>query len=142
MTGVQTCALPIYVDRIHAWLASSYWATGIPRETLVRAMDRSVCFGAFVDGVQVGFARAVTDATTYAYVCDVIVDEAWRGRGVGKALMGALMAHPDLQGLRRMGLVTRDAHALYSQMGFAPLAFPDRHMEITRRSPYLDASGG
>ena len=74
------------VDRIHAWLASSYWATGIPRETLVRAMDRSVCFGAFVDGVQVGFARAVTDATTYAYVCDVIVDEAWRGRGVGKAL--------------------------------------------------------
>ena len=131
------------VDRIHAWLAGSYWATDIPRATVVRAMERSVCFAAFADGVQVGFALPVTDAATYAEVCDVIVDDAWRGRGVGKALMAALMTHPDLQDLRRMGLVARDAHALYRQFGFAPLAFPGRHMEITRRSPYLppDAAG-
>lgn len=126
------------LDRIHGWLSRSYWAAGIPRETVARAMERSVCFGAFADGAQVGFARAVTDGTTYAYIADVIVDDAYRGKGVGTALMSAMMAHPDLQGLRRMGLVTRDAHALYEPLGFRPLAHPERHMEITRPGSYHD----
>ena len=124
------------VDRIHAWLAASYWATGIPREVLERAMARSLCFGAFVDGVQVGFARVVTDEATFAYLCDVIVDEAHRGAGVGTSLIAAVLEHPGLQGLRRMGLVTRDAHALYARFGFVPLAHPDRHLERVVANPY------
>ena len=126
----------IDVDRVHAWLAGVYWSIGIPRDVVARAMERSLCFAAFVDGVQVGFARAVTDATTFAYVCDVIVDEAFRGKGVGKELMAAMMAHPDLQGLRRMSLVTRDAHSLYEPLGFKALGHPERHMEVVRPSIY------
>lgn len=124
------------VDRIHGWLSRAYWSVGIPRDVVKRAMERSLCFAAFVDGVQVGFARAVTDATTFAYVCDVIVDEEHRGKGVGNALITAMMAHPDLQNLRRMGLVTRDAQSLYEPFGFAALANPERHMEVVRTMEY------
>jgi ribosomal protein S18 acetylase RimI-like enzyme len=142
MTEVTSDKSRLDVDRVHAWIAASYWATGIPRDVMVRAIERSLCFGAFDDGVQVGFARVVTDATTFAYVCDVIVDEAHRGQGVGKALMTALMAHPDLQGLRRLGLVTHNAHALYEPFGFRSLAHPERHMEITRPGMYLQEPDG
>ncbi|HUA34722.1 MAG TPA: GNAT family N-acetyltransferase [Candidatus Binataceae bacterium] len=117
------------VDAIRAFLARSYWANGIAREVVARAVANSLCFGAFAGAAQIGFVRVVTDCATFAYVADVYVLEAYRGRGISKALMAAVRAHPDLQGLRRWHLATRDAHGLYRQFGFTALENPDRHME-------------
>ena len=125
------------VDAIHAFLTQSYWSPGIPRATVARAIGNSLCFGVFWQGQQVGFARMVTDKTTFAYLCDVYVLEAHRGRGVSKQLMNYIMKHPDLQGLRRMMLATRDAHGLYAQFGFTPLSAPDRIMEVLKPNIYL-----
>lgn len=120
------------VDAIHAYLSGeSYWARGIPREVVQRAVRHSLCFGIFDGGAQVAFARLVTDRATYAYVADVYVLQPYRGRGLGKWLMEAAMAHPDVQGLRRWELVTKDAHGLYERFGFAALARPERSMERT-----------
>ncbi|MCC7012044.1 MAG: GNAT family N-acetyltransferase [Planctomycetes bacterium] len=109
----------------------AYWALGRSRERIERSLAHSLVFGAYRDGRQLGFARVVTDRATFAYLCDVFVIESARGQGIGKRLMGAVCAHPDLQGLRRFHLVTRDAHALYAQFGFTPLATPELHMERT-----------
>lgn len=117
------------INAIHAYLTQSYWSPGIPRETVARAIANSLCFGLYHQGSQVGFARMVTDRATFAYLADVYVLEAHRGKGLAKWLMAEIMAHPDLQGLRRMMLATRDAHALYAQYGFTPLKAPDRMME-------------
>ena len=125
------------IDAIHAFLTQSYWSPGIPRATVARAIANSLCFGVFWQGQQVGFARMVTDKTTFAYLCDVYVLEAHRGRGVSKQLMEYIMKHPDLQGLRRMMLATRDAHGLYAQFGFTPLSAPDRIMEVLKPNIYL-----
>ena len=114
---------------IHAFLAKSYWAKGIPRETLERALRGSLCFGAYRAERQLGFARAVTDGATFAYLADIFVVPESRERGVSRALMDAIIAHPDLQGLRRWMLATRDAHGLYAKYGFTPLSSPDRFME-------------
>ncbi len=124
------------VDAIQAYLARSYWAEGIPREVVAGAIAGSVPFSLFHGDQQVGFARVITDRATYAYLADVYVLEEHRGRGLGKWLIETVMSHPDLQGLRRMGLVTRDAHTLYEPFGFRPLAAPERHMEISRPNPY------
>lgn len=124
------------IDAIHAFLTQSYWSPGIPRATVARAIENSLCFGAFCDGQQVGFARMVTDKTTFAYLCDVYVLEEHRGRGLSKQLMDHVVKHPDLQGLRRMMLATRDAHGLYAQYGFTPLSAPDRIMEVLRPDIY------
>lgn len=124
------------VDATHAFLANSYWSPGIPRAVVERAMANSLCFGILCDGKQIGFARMVTDRATFAYLADVYVLEAYRGRGLAKRLVGELMQHPDLQGLRRMLLATRDAHGLYAQYGFKPLAAPDRMMEILKPNAY------
>ena len=124
------------LDAIHGFLARSYWAAGIPRDVLERAIDNSICFGAFADGRQVGFARVVTDRATYAYVSDVFVLESHRGRGVGKQLMEAIMSHPELQALRRWTLFTRDAHELYRRYGFREPRHPDRLMEVFNDCPY------
>jgi GNAT superfamily N-acetyltransferase len=121
---------------IHGFLTASYWARGIPRETVARSMEHSLCFGAFDGDRQVGFARVISDRATYAYVCDVFALESDRKRGIGKSLMAAIMAHPELQGLRRWTLATRDAHGLYRQFGFGAPAYPDRQMEILDRTPY------
>lgn len=119
------------VDVIHGFLShESYWAQGISRERLERAIRHSLCFGAYDDGRQVGFARVISDYTTFAYVADVFVLPSHRGKGVSKQVMQAIKAHPALQGLRRWMLVTRDAQGLYSQFGFAPLDAPERHMQI------------
>jgi GNAT superfamily N-acetyltransferase len=120
----------------HAFLSGSYWAAGIPLATLRKAIDNSLCVAAFAGGQQVGFARVVTDRATYAYLCDVFVLDTARGAGIGKALVEAVVAHPDLQGLRRFALATRDAHKLYAAYGFAPLTGPDRFMEIYRPGVY------
>ena len=124
-------------ETIHAFLANSYWAKGIPREILDRAIDHSLAFGLYEGPKQVGFARVVTDRATYAYLADVFVLEPHRGRGLGKWLVEVILAHPDLSGLRRWGLVTRDAHGIYSQHGFTQLSHPERHMEISDPDVYL-----
>ena len=124
------------LDMIHGFLTASYWALGIPRETVARSMEHSLCFGAFDGDRQVGFARVISDRATYAYVSDVFALESDRKRGIGKSLMAAIMAHPELQGLRRWTLATRDAHGLYRQFGFGSPAHPDRQMEILDRTPY------
>ncbi len=127
------------VDAVHAYLTRSYWAQGIPRDVVARALTHSLCFGLYhepADGgarTQVGLARVITDRATYAYLCDVYVREEHQGRGLGKRLIGAIMRHPDLQGLRRLGLFTRDAHGLYEGFGFTALSHPERAME--RRDP-------
>jgi GNAT superfamily N-acetyltransferase len=127
------------VDVIHGFLAGSYWAAGIPRETVERAVRHSLCFGAYEDGRQVGFARVISDRATFAYVSDVFVLPSHRGRGVGTRLMSAILAHPELQGLRRWTLFTRDAHALYRKVGFGESAHPERLMEIVS-PPYPAAA--
>ena len=124
------------VTAIHAFLTQSYWSPGIPRSTIERAIANSLCFGAFWQGQQVGFARMVTDKATFAYLCDVYVLEAHRGQGLAQELMNHIVRHPDLQGLRRMMLATRDAHGLYAKYGFTPLAAPDRMMEVHRPNVY------
>ncbi len=116
---------------VHAFLVNSYWSPGIPRDVVARAIASSLPFGLYDGtGAQVGFARVITDRATFAYIADVFVDEAFRGKGLGKLLMSAIMSHPDLQGLRRWSLATRDAHGLYRQFGFSDLAHPERFMEI------------
>jgi GNAT superfamily N-acetyltransferase len=114
---------------IHGFLRTAYWSAGVPEDVVRRAVDNSLCFGLYEHDRQVGFARAITDRATYAYLADVFVLPSHRGRGLGRWLMECVMAHPDLQGLRRFSLVTRDAHALYRPFGFDALASPDRYME-------------
>jgi GNAT superfamily N-acetyltransferase len=117
------------VRAIHAFLSQeSYWAGGVAFDVVQRAVEHSLPFGAFDDGAQVGFARVITDRATFAYLADVYVLPTHRGRGIAQQLMSAIVAHPDLQSLRRWHLVTRDAHALYAQFGFEPLDAPERHM--------------
>jgi len=135
-TVVTTDRSRLDLDTIHGFLTTSYWARGIPRETVARSMEHSLCFGALDGDRQVGFARVISDRATFAYVCDVFALESERGRGVGKSLMAAIMAHPDLQGLRRWTLATRDAQDLYRQFGFGPPAHPERQMEVLVRDPY------
>ena len=114
----------------------SYWAQEITREILDRSIENSLCFGAYLDGRQIGFARVVTDYATFAWLADVFVVEEQRGKGFSKRLVAAVLAHPRLQGLRRFQLGTRDAHGLYARFGFKPLAFPERFMEIRAESGY------
>jgi len=130
----------IDVEAAHAYLSTSYWAQDIPLATLRKAIKNSLCVAAFADGKQVGFARAVTDRATFAYLADVYVLDAHRGRGLSKQLVGALVEHPELQGLRRLMLVTRDAQGLYEKFGFTALAHPERVMELHRPDVYLAGS--
>jgi ribosomal protein S18 acetylase RimI-like enzyme len=128
------------LDAVHAYLRRSYWAEDIPRELLARAVANSIPFSVKLGAEQVGFARVVTDRATFAYLSDVYILEAYRGRGLARRLMDAVMAHPDLQGLRRFSLTTRDAEGLYRQFGFTELAAPQRHLEIVRPGMYKGAS--
>lgn len=127
------------IDRaaVHRFLSEhSYWAAGVPREIVDRAIDHSLCVGVYKNDEQLAFSRAVTDRSTFAYVADVFVLPGFRGDGLGKWMMDALLRHPQLQGLRRWLLATRDAHGLYSQFGFVPLANPTRLMERHDRDVY------
>jgi GNAT superfamily N-acetyltransferase len=118
------------IDLIHGFLAGeSYWVPGIRREFVERAVARSICFGVYADGGQVAFARVVTDGAGFAWLADVFVVGGERGRGIGRRLMAFVMSHPDLQRIRRFMLATRDAHGLYAEFGFTPLAHPERLME-------------
>jgi ribosomal protein S18 acetylase RimI-like enzyme len=118
------------LDVIHGFLHDSYWAQGIPRATVEKSIRNSLCFGLFHRETQVGFARVISDYATFAYLADVFLLPEYRGRGLAKWLMECIMSHPELEGLRRWLLVTRDAHGLYRKSGFQPLAHPERLMEI------------
>lgn len=121
-------------DVIHRFLCQdSYWSRGVPRDLVDRSIDNALCFGLYApDGALAGFARAVTDAATVAYVGDVFVLEAHRGRGLGVWLMETLLAHPELQGLRRIELGTADAHTLYERFGFRPHPAPQDQLYLVR----------
>lgn len=122
------------VTAIHAYLTTSYWAAGIPRDIVARSITNSLCIGVYApDGAQVGLVRVITDYATFAYLCDVYILKPHRGRGLSKAALRLLSTHPRQQNLRRLHLVTQDAHGLYTQFGFTPVAQPERHME--RRDP-------
>lgn len=133
---ISTDAARLDLGLIHGALAASYWAAGIPRDVVERAIAHSINFGLFQQERQIGFARVITDRATFAYLADVFVLDEFRGRGLGKWLVGAVREHPELQGLRRWMLVTRDAHGLYGPLGFGPLAHPERVMEIHAPSVY------
>jgi GNAT superfamily N-acetyltransferase len=120
------------VSTIHEYLTQSYWSPGVARTVVQRAIEGSLCFGVFFRGKQVGFARVVTDTATFAYLADVFILEPHRGKGLSKRLMAFIFAYPNLQGLRRFMLATRDAHGLYKQFGFTELSNPARFMELHR----------
>jgi GNAT superfamily N-acetyltransferase len=136
---ITTDPARVDVDAAHAYLSRSYWAEAIPRELLAKAMARSLCFALLDGDRQVGLARVISDGATFAYLCDVYVLEECRGQGLGKWLIETVMTHPDLQGLRRFVLATRDAHGLYAPFGFAPPQRPQVYMEIVRPDLYKKA---
>lgn len=125
------------LDAVHGFLSTCYWSPGIARERVARAIEHSLCIGVYdpssprPDGRpgQAAFARVVTDCASFAYLCDVFVMEAYRGQGLSKRMMSALVAEPALDGIRRFCLLTRDAHGLYRQFGFGPISDPTRYME-------------
>lgn len=131
----------LQMDVIHPFLAGSYWAAGIPREIVARSIAGSLSFGVYHGGQQVGFARVISDRATFAYVADVFVLEAHRGRGLARWMMQCILETPELQGLRRWLLVTRDAHQLYHNVGFVTVERPDGFMEIVRRDIYRRDKG-
>ena len=157
---IDTDPARIDLDVVHGFLSTSYWAQGIPRDVVKRSIEGALCFGIFHDGgaapgadaspgsaaaqrpgAQVGFARAITDYATFAYVGDVFVLEPFRGQGLSKWLMECMTGHPDLQGLRRWMLATRDAHGLYRQFGFTEVANPERWMHRWDPDIYVKRGG-
>jgi GNAT superfamily N-acetyltransferase len=138
---ISTAPDRLDLDVVHGFLTASYWATGIPRATVERSLAGSLNFGLYRDGAQIGFARFVTDGATFAYLADVFVLPDHRGQGLAKWLVGTALTHPALTGLRRVLLATRDAHALYAQFGFTPLARPERFMEILELDVYSHRGG-
>ena len=123
---------PARIDAVmvHEFLTNSYWAKGIPLETVRRSIENSIAFGVYHGQKQVGFARIISDCATFAYLADVFILPAYRGRGLSRWLMECVASHPDLQGLRRWMLATKDAHGLYAEFGFTPIKTPDSWMEI------------
>ena len=124
------------IDLIHSFLTRSYWAEGISKEIIRRSVEGALCFGVFENDKQVGFARMITDRATFAYLADVFIIEEYRGLGLSKWLIEVILSHPELQGLRRMMLATRDAHELYKKFGFTPLNNVDRWMHIHHPDVY------
>lgn len=137
---ISTDKETINVDYVHSFLSQSYWAENIPLLTVRRSIEGSLCFALFKGDQQIGFARVITDAATFAYLADVFIDESFRGLGLSKWLVEVIMGHPQLQGLRRFLLATKDAHGLYSQVGFQPLNFVDRWMQVHQPNVYKVAS--
>jgi GNAT superfamily N-acetyltransferase len=126
---ISTDASRLDLGTVHDFLRTSYWAAGVTSEIVERSVENSMVFGVYHGAEQVGFARVVTDHATFAYLADVFVLETHRGQGLGKWLIEAILSHPDLQGLRRWMLATRDAHELYRRHGFDDLGSPHIFME-------------
>lgn len=126
---ISTDPARLDLDVICDFLARAYWAKGRPRERIERSLANSLAFGMYADNKQIGLARVVTDFATFAWLCDVFIDETYRGKDLGKWLMESILSHPELQGLRRWLLATRDAQGLYKQFGWTPLEKPERWMQ-------------
>lgn len=126
---ISTDPARLDLDAICDMLSRAYWAEGRTREMIARSLENSLVFGVYLAGRQVGMGRVISDFTIFAYLCDVFIQEEYRGRGLSKKLMHTILSHPDLQGLRKMILVTMDAHGLYAQFGFEPLAKAEMMME-------------
>lgn len=127
---ISTDAARLQLDVIHKYLSEeSYWAKGREFEITKRAIENSLPFGIYQGDAQAGFARVITDKATFAWLADVFILPEYRGKSLSKRLMEAILSHPELQGLRRWVLATKDAHGLYAQYGFTPMKFPERWME-------------
>jgi GNAT superfamily N-acetyltransferase len=126
---ISTDASMLDLEVVHGYLSRSYWAAGVPEDVVRRSIENSLCFGVYRGEEQAGFARVVTDRATFAYLADVFVLEDHRGQGIGKWLVEVILSHPELQGLRRWMLATRDAHDLYRRYAFKELARPGIFME-------------
>ncbi|KAA1013617.1 GNAT family N-acetyltransferase [Paraburkholderia panacisoli] len=125
------------IEMVYAFLSQETgWAKGMPRDTFERAVAGSLCFGGYIDGTQIAFARLITDEATFAYLCDVFVLPAYRGKGYATTLMKQIFASPSLTGLRRIVLVTTDAHHVYEPHGFTQVANPERYMELHNPDVY------
>jgi GNAT superfamily N-acetyltransferase len=133
---ISTDKSKLDIPYIHSFLTTSYWAEGIPVETVQKSVEWSMCFGLYMNDRQIGFARMITDRATFGYLADVFIEEAYRGQGLSKWLMEIIIDHPDLQGFRRLMLATRDAHGLYRKYGFSDLSFPERWMHIHNPGVY------
>ncbi len=133
---ISTDKTKLDLDTIHAYLFDCYWAKGIPKETVVRSIENSLCFGVYRDDEQVGFCRVITDYATFMYLADVFILEAHRGQKLGVALIDAVVNHPDLQGIRTWTLLTRDAHGLYQKFAFENHVDPTRFMIRKVPNPY------
>jgi N-acetylglutamate synthase-like GNAT family acetyltransferase len=136
---ISTDPARVKIGMVHEFLTNSYWAKGIPLETVRRSIENSIAFGLYHGQQQVGFARIISDLATFAYLADVFISPAYRGRGLSQWLMECIVSHPDLQGLRRWMLATQDAHGLYAKFGFTPIKNPDSWMEIHRPDVYAKA---
>lgn len=130
--SVSTDRDKLDIDMIHTYLSNqAYWSKGRSRSVVEKSVANSLCFGLYhTSGQQVGFARVVTDYAVFAWLMDVFIIDDYRGRGLGKQLITAVISHPELQNLQRWGLLTADAHALYQQYGFSPIASPEWFMEL------------
>ncbi len=138
---VSTDKQRVDLDVVHGYLTRSYWAEGVPREIVQRSIEHSLVFGVYKGAEQVGFARIISDLATFAYLCDVFILEPYRGQGLSVWLMECIVAHPDLQGLRRWILFTRDAHGLYEKVGFKRLPTAERVMARPLPDFYKEAKG-
>jgi N-acetylglutamate synthase-like GNAT family acetyltransferase len=126
---VSTDRSKIDLNKVCDFLARSYWANNRKRETIMKSIEHSLCFSLFDGNEQIGFARVITDGATFAYLCDVFIDENYRGKKLGTWLLQCILEHPDVTGVRRFCLVTKDAHEFYKPFGFTPLQEPERYME-------------
>ncbi len=130
---VSTDPARLNLEAIYSFLSRAYWATDRSKDEIARSLEHSLCFGLFDGAKQIGLMRVVSDMTIFAYLCDVFVQEDYRGQGLSKWLLSCVMSHPDLQSIRRWILLTRDAHGLYRQFGFTELKAPERYMEKDKR---------
>jgi len=138
---ISTDPARVDVELVHEFLTNSYWAKGIPLESVRLSIENSITFGVYHSQQLVGFARIISDLATFAYLADVFILPTHRGRGLSRWLMECIVSHPDLQGLRRWMLATQDAHGLYAKFGFSVIRSPERWMEIHRPDVYARSGG-
>ena len=127
--SISTDRNRVDVDKVCEFLKRSYWANERKRETIIKSIENSICFSLFDGNEQIGIARVITDGATFAYLCDVFIDERYRGKQLGSWLLQCIVEHPDIAGVRRFCLVTRDAHEFYKPFGFTPVSEPEKYME-------------
>ena len=125
---ISTDKSKIDIKYVHGFLSASYWSPGVPIAVVKKGMKHSLCFGLYDGGQQIGYARMITDKASFAYLADVFIDEGYRGKGLGKWFIEMILVHPDLHGLRRILLATKDAHRLYEKCGFTSINNPERYM--------------